>query len=110
MRITRAGLPFMRNAGIHRKPTTEAAQRFGHLATRNVVRLALPDLFQLCLQNEIALEIDTDPGFVFLMDMNRSVWGCGLYLQPGRLLNRLPKRMVQELAQNRRNPDIASQP
>ncbi len=98
LRIVRAGLPFMRNTGIHRKPTTEAVQLFGHMATRNVISLDMKTLKKICIEEEIRLSIDSDSGFVFIRE-EESLWGCGLFLRPDRLLCRLPKNMKKLLAE-----------
>ncbi len=96
VRITRAGIPFMRNAGIHLKPVTEAVQLFGNMATRNVVSLPWKQLTDLCSEGEIKLRLDTDSGFVFIKE-GQFMWGCALFLEPDRLLNRLPKNIIKAL-------------
>ncbi len=98
IRIVRAGLPFVRNAGKHLKPTTEAVQLFGYMATRNIVNLSMHQLTTLCAEGEIRMPLETDSGFVFLMEGGYA-WGCGLFLEPDRILCRLPKNMRQELGQ-----------
>ena len=96
-RIVRAGIPFMRNTGIHLKPTTEAVQLFGCMATRNRITLSREKLKKLCKNGETKLVIDTSPGFVFI-SQGDNLWGCGLFLPPERLLCRLPKTITKELA------------
>jgi len=97
VRITRAGMPFMRNAGIYLKPTTEAVQLFGCMATRNTVMLERDRMRELCERGEINMKLATDSGFVFIRQ-DDYFWGCGLFLEPDRLLCRLPKNIKQELA------------
>lgn len=89
-RIVRAGIPFVRNAGIHMKPTTVAAQLFGSMATRNVISLDRGSLRELCTIGEIRYRLETDSGFVFIRE-GKDFWGCGLFLYPDRLLCRLPR-------------------
>ncbi len=96
-RIVRAGIPFTRNAGIYMKPTTEAVQLFGWMATRNIVPLNMNQISTLCTQGEIRIRLDTDSGFVFLKE-DSYCWGCGLFLEPDRLLCRLPKNIKNELS------------
>jgi len=96
VRIVRAGLPFTRNAGRYMKPTTEAVQLFGHMATRNTVDLNMHQITALCAEGELKMSLDTDSGFVFLMEAGFA-WGCGLFLEPDRLLCRLPKNIKQEI-------------
>ncbi len=94
--ITRAGLPFTRNAGRHLKPVTEAVQLFGPYARRNVLSMRLEDIVKLCREEELQLRLDIDSGFVFLEE-NGYFWGCALFLEPDRLICRLPKNIKKEL-------------
>ncbi len=95
--IVRAGIPFTRNAGIYMKPTTEAVQLFGCMATRNTVSLKMAEVRKLCAQGEIRMKLDTTSGFVFMKE-DEYFWGCALFLEPDRLLCRLPKNIKKELA------------
>jgi NOL1/NOP2/fmu family ribosome biogenesis protein len=97
VRIVRAGIPFTRNAGIYLKPTTEAVQLFGCMATRNTVSLKMNKIRKLCIQGEIRMRLHTASGFVFLKE-DEYFWGCALFLEPDRLLCRLPKNIRKELA------------
>ncbi len=96
VRIVRAGLPFMRNAGLYLKPTTEAAQLFGYMANRNTVSLHLDQIHNLCRQGEITLRLNFTSGFVLIKE-GEYCWGCGLFLEPDRLLCRIPKNIRKEL-------------
>ncbi len=102
------GLPFLRQVTKFLKPTTVAAQRFGFLAQKNVISLDKDSLLSLCQQGEIAWnsgQETTSSGFVIL----KIVWpdspllstgaylGVSLFLEPNRLLCRLPKSMTKGL-------------
>ncbi len=102
------GLPFVRKVTKFLKPTTVAAQKFGHLAKRNVIDIDQATLLALCRDKEITLEKDieaTDSGYVILRlpEFNTSeghnghYLGVALFLEPSKLLCRFPKSMAQGL-------------
>ncbi|QJA06898.1 hypothetical protein FVE67_08890 [Thermosulfurimonas marina] len=88
LRIQTAGLLFLRKVSEYLKPTSAALQRFGHLATRNVVELDRLTLDRLRLERKIPWEGKVEPGYVILTCEGR-IWGCGLHL-PGKLISYLP--------------------
>lgn len=106
--FVRAGLPFLRDAAGHLKPTTCFVQRFGHLARRNHLELKPAELEELCLNGEIILNGTEEqvgaglhlepPGYVMIHVFGRPL-GCCLLLEDGRLLNRLPKAIRQAFRQ-----------
>ncbi len=101
------GLPFLRQVTRFLKPTTVAAQRFGHLAKKNVIEIKRKPLLSLCKEGEIRWEKGptiTGPGYVILnlaypeshtAALRRHFLGVSLFLEPGRLLCRLPKSMAK---------------
>ncbi len=93
LKIQQAGLPFMRQVTRYLKPTTEAAQRFGAAARQNIIELQEDELKKLCLVEEIEGRWPgVREGYVFLM-AGSWIWGCGLFLEPGRLICQLPRAM-----------------
>ncbi len=86
-------MPFLRRVAGYLKPTTEAAQRFGRLARKNILELQRDQMEVLCHQGEIPWKRgEVEQGYVFLV-VESWVWGCGLFLDPDRLLCRLPRAM-----------------
>lgn len=93
LRIQNVGLPLVRQVAGYLKPTTPAAQLLGRHARRRVAELAPAELERLRREGEIPWRGPWEPGYVFLAAAGQT-WGCGLYLEPGRLLSRLPKNMA----------------
>lgn len=96
LRVQQVGCPFVRRVGGYLKPTTVAAQLFGHLAVRNVVDIDASSLVILCREGELSLEADITAGYVVLRVAGH-VWGCSLFLPPARLLCRLPKTIRRDM-------------
>ncbi|HOT07138.1 MAG TPA: hypothetical protein PLI05_07320 [Methanotrichaceae archaeon] len=76
------------------KPTTYALQMWGHLATRNVIRLDRQSAMaffagQTQSVDQTAVEAPLESGYVVVCH-GEDVLGCGLYSQ-GRLICQLPK-------------------
>jgi NOL1/NOP2/fmu family ribosome biogenesis protein len=92
------GLTFLRTRQEHWKPTTDAVQRFGRRATRNVVELG-PEAAERFLAGESqALEWDGDWGYLIAAhEIAGGVEpiGVGLYLH-GELRSVVPKGRRRE--------------
>ncbi len=88
LRVQTVGLLFTRKVSHYLKPTTTAIQRFGHLATKNVVELSFGELDRLRRERKLAYETDLSEGYV-IISCEGKIWGCGLYL-PGKLISYLP--------------------
>lgn len=90
------GLPFLRVGGEHDKPTTDALQRFGDRATKNVVDLSADEARGFVQGETVEREFDVeDLGYVVVRH-DGSVLGCGLYF-PGELRSQIPKGRRVEL-------------
>jgi hypothetical protein len=96
LRVQQVGCPFVRHVGGYLKPTTVAAQLFGHLAVRNVVDVEPDSLVILCREGELSYEADITAGYVLLRAAGH-MWGCSLFLPPDRLLCRLPKTIRRDM-------------
>lgn len=88
------GLPLMRVGGEHDKPTTDALQRFGGEATRNVAELDEEEARAFVRGETVETEFDeeedgVDLGYVVARH-DGCVLGCGLYF-PGELRSQVPK-------------------
>lgn len=88
------GLPLMRVGGEHDKPTTDALQRFGGDATRNVAELDAEEAREFVHGETVETEFDeeedgVDLGYV-VAKHDGHVLGCGLYF-PGELRSQVPK-------------------
>lgn len=88
------GLPLLRVGGEHDKPTTDALQRFGGAATRNVAELGAEEARKFVRGETVKTEFDeeedgVDLGYVVARH-DGSVLGCGLYF-PGELRSQVPK-------------------
>ncbi len=88
LRVQTAGLLFLRKVSGYLKPTTAALQRFGRLATRNVLDLDRFTLDRLRLEKKIPFTAELETGYVILR-CEGDIWGCALYL-PGKLISYLP--------------------
>ncbi len=104
LKIQQAGLPFIRRIGLHLKPTTWAAQRWGHLATKAVLALDQKALTSLIQQGELHGRALPDSmnsletGFV-MMKIRGRILGLSLWIaEEQRLLCRLPKTMRSTLS------------
>ena len=102
--FVRCGLPFMRLVAGYLKPTTVFLQRFGLLASKNIIHLEMDQVRMLCTNGEISIEsLHAEessleaPGYV-VIKTEGYVLGAGLLLEDSRLLCRFPKSMKQALA------------
>ncbi|NPA93870.1 MAG: hypothetical protein GXO58_00400 [Thermodesulfobacteria bacterium] len=98
--FVRCGLPFVRNVAGYLKPTTVFVQRFGNLATKNVLDMEMEQVGQLCSNGEIilsALPASLDTGYV-IIKMQQHYLGIGLLLEGNRLLCRFPKAMREAIS------------
>jgi len=92
------GMTFLRVRQEHWKPTTEAAQRFGRAATRNVVELAPEEARRFLAGEDQALDWDGDWGYLIAAhELGGALEpiGVGLYLH-GELRSRIPKGRRRE--------------
>lgn len=93
--VQTVGLLFLRKVSKYLKPTSVFLQRFGHLATKNIVILSQEEISILKEKNKIEIELDLEPGYVILKD-KYWILGCGLYL-PGRLFSYLGEKITKNL-------------
>ncbi|WP_336345833.1 DUF7122 family protein [Halalkalicoccus ordinarius] len=87
------GMTFLRTRQEHWKPTTNAAQRFGRLAERNVVELTPEEAKPFVRGRDQELEWDGDWGYLIAahdLAGGREPLGVGLYLY-GELRSVVPK-------------------
>ncbi len=88
LRVQTVGLLFTRRVSRFLKPTSTALQRFGSLATKNIVELSPAELDRLRRQRKMSYQADLSEGYVIIKCAGK-VWGCGLYVS-GRLISFLP--------------------
>ena len=94
------GMTFLRTRQEHWKPTTVAVQRFGHLATRNVVDLSADEAARFATGEDQKLAWDGDWGYLIAtreVAGGRVPLGVGLYLY-GELRSVVPKGTREELS------------
>ncbi|UPM43982.1 DUF7122 family protein [Halocatena salina] len=87
------GLTALRVRQEHWKPTTDAVQRFGHHATRNVIELADPEARTFIAGEDQQLAWDGDWGYLIVTRStvdDTEPLGVGLYLH-GELRSQIPK-------------------
>jgi NOL1/NOP2/fmu family ribosome biogenesis protein len=92
------GMTFLRTRQEHWKPTTDAAQRFGDRATRNVVDLAPDEAARFVAGETQAVDWDGDWGYLIAaheLAGARAPLGVGLYTY-GELQSMVPKGRRQE--------------
>ena len=93
------GMTFLRTRQEHWKPTTEAVQRFGSCATRNVVHLERAAARRFLRGKDQELEWDGDWGYLIVTHDIAGVpepVGVGLYLH-GELRSQVPKGRQRDL-------------
>ncbi|MFB6191777.1 MAG: hypothetical protein ABEI11_00470 [Haloarculaceae archaeon] len=87
------GMTFLRARREHWKPTTEAAQRFGRAATRNVVELDRERADRFVAGEDQPVEWDGDWGYLIVAHRIAGATepiGVGLYIR-GELRSQIPK-------------------
>ncbi|PSP74391.1 hypothetical protein BRC86_06075 [Halobacteriales archaeon QS_3_64_16] len=91
------GLTFLRTRQEYWKPTTNAVQRFGHTATRNVIELEKGEARAFVAGHDQAIEWDGDWGYLIAAhDIDGlEPLGVGLYLH-GELRSQVPKGRRRE--------------
>ena len=93
------GLPVLRTRQEHWKPTTDGVQRFGHLATENVLCLDGAEAARFVDGRDQELAWDGDWGYLIvahdLVDATEPI-GVGLYLH-GELRSMVPKGRRRQL-------------
>ncbi|WP_152041755.1 DUF7122 family protein [Salinigranum salinum] len=98
-RVEGLGMTFLRTRQEHWKPTTVAAQRFGGLATRNVVDLSPEEARRFAAGEDQELAWDGDWGYLIAtreIAGERAPLGVGLYLH-GELRSVVPKGTQEDL-------------
>ncbi len=93
VRAESLGLAVMRVRQEHWKPTTDAAQRFGNEATKNVIELGADDARAFLAGEDREVEWDGDWGYLIAAHEIAGApepIGVGLYLH-GELRSRMPK-------------------
>jgi NOL1/NOP2/fmu family ribosome biogenesis protein len=92
-RIQGLGMAVLRTRQDHWKPTTNAAQRFGRAATRNVIHLDADEAELFVAGEDQALEWDGDWGYLIAshdLAAGPEPIGVGLYVH-GDLRSQVPK-------------------
>ena len=92
------GLTFLRTRQEHWKPTTDAAQRFGGLAERNVFDLGPDEARRFLAGEDQELDWDGDWGYLIAshdLAGDRAPIGVGLYVH-GELRSMVPKGRRRE--------------
>jgi NOL1/NOP2/fmu family ribosome biogenesis protein len=93
------GMTVLRTRQEHWKPTTTAAQRFGHRATQNVVDLSRAAARRFAAGEDQEVEWDGDWGYLIAtreVAGERTPLGVGLYLH-GELRSVVPKGTQESL-------------
>jgi NOL1/NOP2/fmu family ribosome biogenesis protein len=93
------GMTLLRTRQEHWKPTTNAVQRFGSLATKNVVELAPEQAARFAAGEDQDVEWDGDWGYLVAAHEvagEREPLGVGLYLH-GELRSVVPKGRQESL-------------
>ncbi|MFB6169740.1 MAG: hypothetical protein ABEJ06_01205 [Haloarculaceae archaeon] len=93
------GMAFLRTRQEHWKPTTEAVQRFGREATKNVVELDVEQARRFARGEDQEVDWDGDWGYLVAAHEiagAREPIGVGLYLY-GELRSQVPKGRREDL-------------
>jgi len=97
--IESLGITFLRTRQEHWKPTTDATQRFGGHATRNVLTLSREAARRFVAGEDQTIAWDGDWGYLIVahdLAGEREPLGVGLYLY-GELRSQIPKGRRREL-------------
>ncbi|MFB6280592.1 MAG: hypothetical protein ABEH40_01055 [Haloferacaceae archaeon] len=97
-RIEALGMTVLRTRGEHWKPTTNAVQRFGGAATRNVIRLDADEAARFVAGEDVETAWDGDWGYLIAEHDpggGPAPLGVGLYLH-GELRSQIPTGRRQE--------------
>jgi NOL1/NOP2/fmu family ribosome biogenesis protein len=97
--IESLGITFLRTRQEHWKPTTDAVQRFGRHASRNVLTLPRGAAQRFVAGEDQEIEWDGDWGYLIVahdLAGEREPLGVGLYLH-GELHSQIPKGRRREL-------------
>jgi NOL1/NOP2/fmu family ribosome biogenesis protein len=98
VRVQGLGMCVLRTRQKHWKPTTNAAQRFGDAATRNVVTLSREQAERFLAGEDQAVDWDGDWGYLIAahdLAGDAEPIGVGLYLH-GELRSQVPKGRRRE--------------
>jgi NOL1/NOP2/fmu family ribosome biogenesis protein len=93
------GMKFLRTRQEHWKPTTNAVQRFGSLATENVIHLDRETAAAFVAGEDQELDWDGDWGYLIVthdLAGEREPVGVGLYVH-GELRSQIPKGRRRDL-------------
>jgi NOL1/NOP2/fmu family ribosome biogenesis protein len=99
VRVEGLGMAVLRTRGEHWKPTTNAVQRFGGHATRNVLRLPREQAERFVAGEDQTVAWDGDWGYLVVTHEvagGPEPLGVGLYLH-GELRSQIPKGRRREL-------------
>jgi NOL1/NOP2/fmu family ribosome biogenesis protein len=97
--IEALGMTFLRTRQEHWKPTTDAVQRFGREASRNVIDLTREQARRFVAGEDQELDWDGDWGYLIAAHQiaeDREPLGVGLYVH-GELRSMVPKGRQREL-------------
>ncbi len=95
LQVQTVGLLFLRKVSRYLKPTSAFLQRFGYLATKNIVTLSEDIIEVLKERNKVEINLNLEPGYVILKN-KYWILGCGLYL-PGKLFSYLESKVIKNL-------------
>ncbi|WP_051920495.1 hypothetical protein [Thermodesulfobacterium hydrogeniphilum] len=95
LQVQTVGLLFLRKVSRYLKPTSAFLQRFGYLATKNIVTLSEDIIEVLKERNKVEINLNLEPGYVILRN-KYWILGCGLYL-PGKLFSYLESKVIKNL-------------
>ncbi|NHN57930.1 MULTISPECIES: hypothetical protein [Halorussus] len=99
IRVEALGMTFLRTRQEHWKPTTDAVQRFGREATRNVIRLTREQARTFVRGEDQELDWDGDWGYLVAAHDQAGApepLGVGLYVH-GELQSPVPKGRQRDL-------------
>lgn len=95
LQVQTVGLLFLRKISKYFKPTSAFLQRFGYLATKNVVELTPEEIKILKEKNKVKKSLSLEPGYVILKKENL-ILGCGLWVS-GNILAYLESKVLKNI-------------
>ena len=91
--IQTVGFLFLRKVSKYYKPTSVFLQRFGYLATKNIVVLSDEELAVLKRDKRLFKNLNIEPGYIILKDKNW-ILGCALYVD-GKIISHLEPKILK---------------
>ncbi len=93
LQVQTVGLLFLRKVSKYLKPTSAFLQRFGYLASKNIIELTTEELKILKEKGKIKKSLPLEPGYV-IFKKESLILGCGLWIS-GTIISYLDSKLLK---------------